>query len=117
MSSPSLPADRDFLDSSCPACGQRIGAHKAMPEWSGRGCPPKDKKTCAHRNFVTTTERGVWFCLDCEQTINEDFTVKSETPVNPLKVGDKIQLIGVDVGSGPQDGVGTVMEAGTEPKS
>jgi hypothetical protein len=31
--------DPPFLDSPCPLCGQRIGAHKAVEGWMGLGCP------------------------------------------------------------------------------
>jgi len=31
----------DWMNSPCPVCGRRIGAHKAIVGWMGRGCPER----------------------------------------------------------------------------
>lgn len=55
-------APLDWMDSLCPLCGERLGAHKAMPGWMGNGCPPKkDAPTQKPNGLISKTKRELGF--------------------------------------------------------
>lgn len=52
------------MDALCPICGDRTGAHTAMPSWMGAGCPPRPVHACAH--FAPYLKDGKIKCALCE---------------------------------------------------